>query len=132
MPGNNDMDKIAIVDDEIHIRSLLEQTLEDLEDDYDIEIFTASDGGEGLDLIKTEKPAVVFLDVMMPVMNGYDVCSAVRADPDISDTKVVMLTAKGQEADRQRGMDVGVDHFVTKPFDPDHIYELAEQILDEK
>ncbi|MFA5265258.1 MAG: response regulator, partial [Opitutaceae bacterium] len=68
--------KIAIVDDEVHIRSLLEQTLEDLEGEP--EILIAANGAEGLALIESEQPQLVFLDVMMPLMNGYEVCAAVR------------------------------------------------------
>lgn len=119
--------KIMIVDDEVHIRALLEQTLEDL--DGEPEIMTATNGAEGLKLIESEKPRLVFLDVMMPLMNGYEVCAAVRKNRELADTTIVMLTAKGQEADRTRGLDAGAHHFVTKPFDPDEILAMAEAIL---
>ena len=121
--------KIVIVDDEVHIRALLEQTLEDLEEDHDVELFTAANGQEGLDLITEEKPQLVFLDVMMPLMNGYDVCRAVTQNPDLSDVKVVLLTAKGQEADRERGMQVGATEYMTKPFDPDDVVRYAMTAL---
>jgi len=119
--------KIAIVDDEVHIRSLLEQTLEDLEGEP--EILTAVNGVEGLALIEREHPQLVFLDMMMPLMNGYDVCAAVRKNPLLADVVIVMLTAKGQESDRVRGLEVGAHRFVTKPFDPDEILDLAREIL---
>jgi two-component system alkaline phosphatase synthesis response regulator PhoP len=119
--------KIVIVDDEVHIRSLLEQTLEDL--DGEPEILVAVNGAEGLALIERERPHLVFLDVMMPLMNGYDVCAAVRKNSALMQTTIVMLTAKGQESDRSRGLDVGAHHFVTKPFDPDEILDLAHEIL---
>lgn len=119
--------KIAIIDDEVHIRALLEQTLEDLEDEP--EILLAANGAEGLALIERERPRLVFLDVMMPLMNGYDVCAAVRGNPDLAHTTIVMLTAKGQESDRVRGIGTGAHHFVTKPFDPDEILDLARTIL---
>ena len=119
--------KIAIVDDEVHIRSLLEQTLEDLENEP--EILTASNGEEGLALIEREHPRLVFLDVMMPLMNGYEVCAAVRKNPALADVTIVMLTAKGQESERIRGLEVGAHRFVTKPFDPDEILDLAREIL---
>jgi len=122
--------KIAIVDDEVHIRSLLEQTLEDL--DGEPEILTAANGAEGLALIEREHPQLVFLDVMMPLMNGYEVCDAVRKDPALSGTTIVMLTAKGQESDRVRGLETGAHRFVTKPFDPDEILDLAREILASK
>lgn len=124
MPG-----KILVVDDEIHIRMLLEQTLEDLEDDYDIEILTAENGEEGLDLIKSEHPDLVFLDIMMPYMNGYEVCQAVREDQNISATNIILLTAKGQEIDRKHGLELGAQRYMTKPFDPDEILDTAKDIL---
>ena len=119
--------KIVIVDDEVHIRALLEQTLEDLENEP--EILTAANGAEGLALIERERPQLVFLDVMMPLMNGYEVCAAVRNNPALTDTTIVMLTAKGQESDRVRGLNEGAHRFITKPFDPDEILDLAREIL---
>lgn len=119
--------KIAIVDDEVHIRALLEQTLEDLEGEP--EILMAANGAEGLALIENERPQLVFLDVMMPLMNGYDVCAKVRQNPELAHTTIVMLTAKGQESDRLHGLETGAHHFVTKPFDPDEILDLARDIL---
>ena len=119
--------KIVIVDDEIHIRSLLEQTLEDLE--AEPEILMAANGMEGLALIEREHPLLVFLDVMMPLMNGYEVCAAVRNNPSLSDITIVMLTAKGQGSDRVRGLAVGAHRFITKPFDPVDILNLAREIL---
>ena len=122
------MSKILIVDDEVHIRALLEQTLEELEDEG-VEILTASNGAEGLELIQQEAPDLVFLDVMMPQMNGYDVCRTVKKDLAIDDVFIVLLTAKGQEVDREQGLDVGADVFTTKPFDPDEIVGIAERVL---
>ncbi len=121
--------KIAIVDDEVHIRALLEQTLEELEEDHDVELFTASNGQEGLALIEQEHPQLVFLDVMMPLMNGYDVCKSVTENPALGDVKVILLTAKGQEADRKRGIEAGATRYVTKPFDPDDVVGLAKELL---
>lgn len=120
---------VLIVDDEIHIRALLEQTLEDLEDDG-ITIVIAEDGAAGLEAVRTHRPELVFLDVMMPRMNGYDVCQELKGDPDLAaSTYVVMLTAKGQEVDRSRGAEVGADVYTTKPFDPDEILDLARRVL---
>lgn len=121
--------KIVIVDDEVHIRALLQQTLEDLEDDYDVELFTAENGQEGLRIITEEKPDLVLLDVMMPLMNGYEVCEAVTKNPDLEGVKVVLLTAKGQEADRERGMSAGASEYMTKPFDPDDVVRYAKSAL---
>ncbi len=120
--------KLLIVDDEPHIRLLLEQTLEELED-YDVEILTATNGLEALEMIEREKPNLVFLDVMMPKMNGYDVCKKVKGELDMTDVYIIMLTAKGQEFDRSRGKDMGADIYMTKPFDPDEILEKSYEIL---
>ncbi|MCA1991111.1 MAG: response regulator [Coleofasciculus sp. S288] len=120
--------KILIVDDEPHIRLLLEQTLEDLEDEG-VELLTADNGEEALDTIKAEKPDLVFLDVMMPKMNGFDVCNAVKNELSIKDVYIIMLTAKGQEFDKRKGMEVGADLYMTKPFDPDEVVKKSMQVL---
>lgn len=120
--------KILIVDDEMHIRALIEQTLEELEDE-DVELFTAANGQEGLEIIQREDPNLVFLDVMMPKMNGFEVCDQVKNQMGRTDIYIVMLTAKGQEFDRQRGEDVGADIYMTKPFNPDALLNKAREIL---
>jgi DNA-binding response OmpR family regulator len=120
--------KILIVDDEAHIRALIQQTLEELEDDG-VELLTANDGLAALELIKKEQPRLVFLDIMMPKMNGFDVCRAVKRDLGFGNTHIVLLTAKGQEADRHDGEDVGADVYMTKPFDPDQLLAHARQIV---
>ncbi|PCJ17491.1 MAG: two-component system response regulator [Candidatus Cloacimonadota bacterium] len=116
--------KILIVDDESHLRFLLEQTLEDLED-FDIELETAENGEIALNSIAKEKPSLIFLDVMMPRVNGFDVCSQIKSNDDTKDIYVVLLTAKGQEIDRLRGEECGANKYLTKPFDPDEILEIA-------
>ena len=121
--------KILIADDEVHIRILLEQTLEDLVDAFDIQLLFASDGDEALALIRQEIPHLVFLDIMMPKRDGYEVCQAVTQDPEIKDTKIILLTAKGAETDRSRGTSSGALYYITKPFDPDHVLRLAKKTL---
>ncbi len=118
--------KILIIDDEAYIRLLLEQTFEDLEDEG-VEIFTAANGSEGLEKARAEKPDLIFLDVMMPEINGFDVCLAIKRE--MTDAFVILLTAKGQDYDRQRGEEVGADLYMTKPFDPDELLDKAEEIL---
>jgi two-component system, OmpR family, alkaline phosphatase synthesis response regulator PhoP len=120
--------KILIADDEAHLRLLISQTLEELEDEG-VELLTAANGEDALAAILAEQPALVFLDVMMPKMNGFDVCRAVKQDPALAGIHIVLLTAKGQEVDRQRGQDVGADRYMTKPFDPDELLEQARQVL---
>ena len=120
--------KILIADDEAYIRLLIEQTLEDLED-QNVELVTARDGLEALELIREQKPKLVFLDVMMPKMNGFDVCRAAKHELDGEGVYIVMLTAKGQETDRQVSEEAGADFYMTKPFDPDELLDLADKIL---
>jgi DNA-binding response OmpR family regulator len=120
--------KVLIVDDEAHIRLLIEQTLEDLEDEG-VELLVASDGEEALEIIQAERPPLVFLDVMMPKMSGFEVCHTVKREWGLQDVTIVMLTAKGQESDRQKGEAVGADTYITKPFDPDELLALTEQVL---
>jgi DNA-binding response OmpR family regulator len=121
--------KILIVDDEVHIKMLLEQTLEELEDEYNVELFTASDGEEGLEFIRNERPDLVFLDIMMPKMNGYEVCRIVMDDGTLGDVKIILLTAKGQEVDRKQGLELGAKMYMTKPFDPDEILKVSKELL---
>lgn len=120
--------KILIVDDEPHIRILLEQTLEELEDEG-VELLIEENGADALETIKEEKPGLVFLDVMMPKMNGFEVCHTVKNELHIEDVYIIMLTAKGQEFDKQKGNEVGTDIYMTKPFDPDKIVEKAREVL---
>ncbi len=119
---------ILIVDDEVHIRVLMEQILEDLEDNG-VELLTATNGVEALDLIRSKRPDLVFLDVMMPKMNGFEVCQAVKQDAALQDIYIIMLTAKGQEFDQKQGQEAGANLYMTKPFDPDEILEKAADVL---
>jgi two-component system, OmpR family, alkaline phosphatase synthesis response regulator PhoP len=120
--------KLLIVDDEAHIRMLIGQTLEELEDEG-VNFFTAENGEQALEIIQAEKPQLVFLDVMMPKMNGMEVCRRVKKELGLSDVFIVLLTAKGQELDRQKGQEVGADVYMTKPFDPEKILEKAREVL---
>ncbi|MEP7108186.1 MAG: response regulator [Ferruginibacter sp.] len=120
--------KILIVDDEAHIRMLIEQTLEDLEEEG-VEFLTADNGESALEIIQDEKPNLVFLDVMMPKMNGMDVCRKVKKELAMKDVFIILLTAKGQELDRQKGQEVGADVYMTKPFDPEVLLDKAREVL---
>ena len=120
--------KLLIVDDEAHIRMLIEQTLEDLEDEG-VELLFADNGETALQIIQDEKPNLVFLDVMMPKMNGMEVCQKVKKELNLKEVYIILLTAKGQEVDRQKGLDMGADKYMTKPFDPDEMLAVAEEIL---
>jgi two-component system alkaline phosphatase synthesis response regulator PhoP len=120
--------KILIVDDEPFIRILLEQVLEGLEDEG-VELITADNGETALEIISAESPELVFLDVMMPKINGFDVCNRVKNGLRLTGTYIILLTAKGQEFDRQKGVDVGADLYMTKPFNPDDVLAKAREVL---
>jgi len=119
---------ILIADDEAHIRLLIEQSLEDLADEG-VTILTVGDGLTALDTIKARRPRLVVLDAMMPKMSGFDVCQAVKKDLAMDDVYVIMLTAKGQEYDRQHGDEVGANLYMTKPFDPDELLARAREVM---
>jgi len=120
--------KILIVDDEVHLRTLLHQTLEELEDEG-VELHVATNGEEALASIQALQPNLVFLDVMMPKLSGFDVCERAKKVLGLSNVYIVLLTAKGQEFDRQRGVEVGADLYMTKPFDPDSLLMKARDVL---
>ncbi|USR92152.1 response regulator [Phormidium yuhuli AB48] len=121
--------KILIVDDEPNIRILLEQALEDLEDEG-VELLTAQNGLEALTLIQEEQPNLVFLDVMMPKKNGIEVCRIIKNDWQQSQVYIIMLTAKGQEIEKEEGFAVGADFYMTKPFRPKEIVAKARSVLE--
>ncbi|MDQ7096737.1 response regulator [Desulfosporosinus sp. PR] len=122
------MAMILIADDETHIRILLEQTLEELEDEG-VDLIVTANGQEALESIIAKRPDLVFLDVMMPKMNGFEVCSRIKKELGLQDICIILLTAKGQEFDKQKGLDVGADLYMTKPFNPDEIVAKAREIL---
>ena len=105
---------VLIVDDEAHIRALLEQTLEELEDEG-VELMTAADGEAALALIAAERPDLVFLDVMMPRMNGYEVCRAFRQDTLFKGLPIIAQSGWGQSKDKTLASEAGFDHHLTKP-----------------
>jgi CheY-like chemotaxis protein len=128
LPNEVAMPTVLIVDDEQHIRLLIEQALEELEDDG-VELMTAPDGEVALDVVRNHFPQLVFLDVTMPKVNGFDACRTIKQDLGLTGTYVVMLTAKGQAYDRQRGLEAGADEYLTKPFDPDELVTVARRAL---
>ena len=122
------MPTVLIVDDEQHIRLLIEQTLEELEDDG-VELLTAVDGQQALDVVANQPPDLVFLDVSMPKMDGFEVARTIKADPAMAGTTVILLTARGQAVDREQGLEAGADEYLTKPFDPDDLLRRARAAL---
>ncbi len=121
--------KILIVDDEVNMRMLLKETLEEFEDEG-VEVLVAENGEEAIKSIKTEKPELVILDVMMPGVDGFEVCNTIKNELGMKDVYVLMLTADGQAFNKQKSKDVGTDDFMTKPFDPDEVIKKAAKILE--
>lgn len=104
--------KVLIADDEPNIVISIEFLLRR----EGFEVLVAVDGEEALAKARAERPDLVLLDVMMPKMNGFDVCQALRADPELASMRVLMLTAKGRETEVSKGLGLGADGYMTKPF----------------
>ena len=113
--------RILIVDDEQDIVSLIKLSL----DLANFDTLEALSGIEALTLLKKEKPDLILLDIMMPEMDGYEVCRRIKKDKALKKIPVVMLTAKGQKDDAEQGLDSGAEDYIIKPFDP---YELGERV----
>jgi DNA-binding response OmpR family regulator len=122
MPGS--LGRVLVVDDDDVIRQLITVNLE-LEG---FEVETAMDGQDCLDKVKDVRPDVVTLDIMMPRLDGWETAVKLREDPDTADVKVVLLSARAQEADVQRGSRIGVDAYLTKPFDPDELITVVRRL----
>jgi two-component system alkaline phosphatase synthesis response regulator PhoP len=114
-----------ILEDEPHIVLSLEFLLQR----EGFETASASDGDEGLALVRRLRPDVVLLDIMMPKRNGYEVCQAIKADPELRHIPVIFLTAKGQEVDMLKGLDLGASAYVTKPFGNAEIVGAIRAVL---
>jgi len=119
--------KVLIADDEERIRGLVVATLS-ADDRY--EVLTAADGELAVSICRAERPDLLFLDLLMPKMDGYAVCRELKGSPETRDIKIVMLTAMAQESDRRTAMELGVDDFVTKPFSPMALAAKPEELLD--
>lgn len=116
---------ILVVDDEPYILRALSFVLER----QGYQVLTATDGEAALLKIRELRPSLVFLDIMLPRRNGYEVCAAIKEDPTLADIHVVMLSAKGQQIDRERGLLGGADEYMTKPFSPREIADYVSRIF---
>ena len=125
------MKKILIVDDEANNRLLLEEILEEFKE-QGVEILLAQDGRQALDIITSQTPDLVFLDIMMPEVNGYEVCNIVKRQLKLINIYIVLLTAKGQAEDKNKGFEVLCDRYITKPFYFNEVIAIAENVLDLK
>ena len=119
------MKKILVVDDKPEVVELVTATLEG--EGY--QIICAFDGREALEKIGKEKPDLVLLDVIMPKMTGLEVLSKVKKDPQSKDIPIIMLTARGQEIDKDKGRRLGAQDYIVKPFSPSHLLRKIEEIM---
>ena len=117
--------KILVIEDSLTMQRLLSYVLE--REGYDVQI--ASDGAEGMEKARAIKPDLVFTDLMMPIKDGYEVCREIRADEHLKDTILIILTARGQDSDIEKGLAAGADEYVMKPFDPPKVVERVNQIF---
>lgn len=121
MPGK----KILVVDDEPNVIRTLMFVLK--KEGYDV--FSAEDGEEAISMVRESKPDLMFLDVMMPKKNGYEVCQELKGDSGLNDIHIVILSAKGQEADKEKALTLGADEFMTKPFSPVGVVDRVKALL---
>ncbi|WP_333809866.1 response regulator transcription factor [Flavobacterium sp.] len=119
------MKKILIVDDEPNIVMTLEYTFK--KSNY--EVFIARDGQEALDILKTNFPDVIILDIMMPMVDGFATLEQIRKDANLQHTKVMFLSAKNKESDIEKGLALGADAYLTKPFSIKKVVEKVEELL---
>ena len=116
---------VLVADDDPDIRELVAFKLEQL----GVETLSVEDGETALAMIRQRRPALAILDIAMPGLSGIDVCRMIRADPEIAHTPVLMLTARVQEQDVERGFAVGADDYVTKPFSPRELVSRIQTLL---
>ena len=119
------MKKILIVDDEPNIVMTLEYTFK--KSNY--EVFIARDGQEALDILKTNFPDVIILDIMMPMVDGFATLEQIRKDDNLQHTKVMFLSAKNKESDIEKGLALGADAYMTKPFSIKKVVEKVEELM---
>lgn len=117
--------RVLVVDDEPNILRTLTFVLK--KEGYDVS--SATNGEEAMAEVRSSKPDLIFLDIMMPKKNGYEVCQEIKGDSDLSDIHIIMLTAKGQDADREKGLSVGAEEFMTKPFSPIQVIGRVRELL---
>lgn len=118
--------RILVVDDEPNIVLSLEFLMEK----QGYEVRSAYDGEQALEAISEAPPDLVLLDINMPKVNGYEVCAAIRADPKLKDVRILILTAKGRDVEREKGLAMGADEYVTKPFSTLEVVEKVHELLE--
>lgn len=118
---------VLIIEDEQYIAKAEALILKE-----DFNIHFAYDGEEGLKLAKRLKPALIILDLMLPKKGGYEICYNIRQNKELKETKIVMVTAKNQGIDEDKGMLIGADDYITKPFEPEELLHVVRQVMLEK
>ena len=118
--------KLLVADDEPNIVISLEYLMK--REGY--QVLVATDGNQALEAIQREQPALVLLDVMMPGKTGFEVCQAVRADPALDGVRILMLTAKGRETDVSKGLALGANAYMTKPFSTRELVQKVAELLE--
>jgi two-component system alkaline phosphatase synthesis response regulator PhoP len=117
--------KILVVDDEIYIVHILDFSLG--VEGYDV--MTALDGEQALAKVEQDRPDLIVLDIMMPKLDGYETCKALKSAPETRDIPIILLSAKGRNVDQKVGFEVGADDYITKPFSPRKLVERINSIL---
>ncbi len=117
--------KIIIIEDEPDILEVLSYNLRR----EGFEILACTDGSQGLAMVKREKPDLVLLDLMLPGMDGVEICTAIKKNPDTHNTLIIMVTAKGEESDIVLGLGVGADDYISKPFSPKELVARVKAVL---
>lgn len=117
--------RILVVDDEVYIVHILEFSLR--MEGY--EVVTALDGEQALEKVKTERPDLIVLDIMMPKLDGYEACRRLKGSPETGDIPIILLSAKGRNVDQKIGIDAGADDYITKPFSPRKLVEKINSML---
>lgn len=125
VPGGNPLATVLVVDDEQPIVDLVRFTLEDDQ----VQVVEARDGVQAIELARTHRPDLIFLDVHMPRLDGFEVCRRLRREPGLENARIVMLTAASQETDRAQGLAAGADEYLTKPFSPLKLLSLVQALL---
>jgi two-component system alkaline phosphatase synthesis response regulator PhoP len=120
--------RILIVDDEENIALSLKFLMEKA--GYSVSL--AADGEQAIETISKVRPELILLDINLPGMNGYQVCELVRANPELKGVVIVMLTAKGRDIEREKGLAVGADDYIIKPFSTQEVIDKVQGILEEK
>ena len=115
---------VLIIEDEENIANAQKMILED-----EFNVSVAYDGETGLEKMKKLRPDLIVLDLMLPNRGGYDVCFSMRQDPNLKDTKVLMVTALNQPIDKDKGVMVGTDEYLTKPFEPEQLLSAVRKLL---